>query len=270
MGLPAFLRGGFRGHSRSSASLLEEEDAEGRQQSARLPPELAMYEKTTTMPVPIGPNPYLFWVEALPSPLPTTPAPYEQCFGCQCLIAEPGDFLKGGLIADAYTCNAPGGIAKRVPEVSWMGQPGSHLSGKDCPGCQSFALTVEDLDYPGGIGETGNEIKGIFWAMNIPGDWSELTEAKALSSTTGSGDPEVLLGKVGRKDGLGGLSPICPEKGEHRYKITLWALSAYAGNDADPVDPSASFSTVMGMIESMELARVTFFGNSKAPGGYRP
>jgi len=220
----------------------------------------------TPAPPSLGPGPYpnLMWVEQMPLPLPaTTPPVYEQCHGCHCMFVFPDKFVKGGNIADEFTCRG-GAATSRVPTIKWAGEPGAELTnqeGASCPTCSSFAVTIEDLDYPNGNGETNNHVHSIFWAANIPGDAKELTEALAFS------DAGVVVGF--NKEGVQGLEIPCPKKGTHRYKTTLWSLSSYLGTSLDPFNPKTAAAAVKGELESRELARATFYATLTSP-GYQP
>lgn len=218
----------------------------------------------TPAPPSLGPGPYpqLMWVEQKPLPLPaTTPPVYEQCHGCHCMFIFPDGFTAGGNIANDYTCFG-GAATKKIPSIKWVGQPGQETTdkkGKDCPACSSYALTVEDLDFPNGNGETTNHIRSIFWAVNIPGDWTEINDGNAFDPKSG-----VVVGQ--NLHGEPGLDEICPKKGAHRYKITLWAITGYLGTSLDPFSPGTAADAVKAALEAQELARATFFANLMSPG----
>mmetsp|Transcript_5771 Transcript_5771/g.10331 ORF Transcript_5771/g.10331 Transcript_5771/m.10331 type:complete len:331 (+) Transcript_5771:107-1099(+) len=224
------------------------------------------HEMMATAAPPPGPYPEVLWVQQFPpAPLLTTPPLPEQCFGCHCLFVHPNAFLDGGNIADKYTC-VGGAATHRIPGISWVGQPGQDKIGQNgqaCPECACYALTVEDLDYPDGVGETSNGVRTIFWAVNIPSDWTELTEENAFKLDE-AGRPIVVVGK--NVAGGIGLEQPCPGKGTHRYRTTLWALDRHLGDDMSPLRDSMTAEEIHGMIQDRELARASFFGNVKSPG----
>jgi len=217
----------------------------------------------TPAPPSLGPGPYpnLMWAEQMPLPLPaTTPPVYEQCHGCHCMFVFPDRFVKGGKIADEFTCRG-GAATSKVPTIKWAGEPGAELTnqeGAKCPSCSSFAVTIEDLDYPNGNGETNNHVHSIFWAANIPGDFTEINDLNAF------GDKGVIVGM--NAQGVAGLEVPCPKKGTHRYKTTLWSLSSYLGTSLDPFSPSTGAAAVKAELESRELARATFYATLTSPG----
>lgn len=224
----------------------------------QVPPAAYWAAIPTPAPPSLGPGPYpnLMWVEQKPLPLPaTTPPVFEQCHGCHCMFVFPDDFTVDGVIADKYSCLG-GAPTQKVPHIKWVGQPGVELTtedGKACPKCSSFAVTVEDLDWPNGIGEINNQVHSIFWAVNIPSNETEINDANAF------GDTKVVVGY--NPQGVQGLETPCPSKGKHRYKVTLWSVNGYLGSDAAPFDPKSTPATVKASLESMELARATFFAS---------
>jgi phosphatidylethanolamine-binding protein (PEBP) family uncharacterized protein len=180
------------------------------------------------------------------------------------MFVFPDGFTDAGVIADKYSCHG-GAATHRIPHIKWVGMPGADATnqeGKACPSCSSFAVTVEDLDWPNGVGETNNHIHSIFWAVNIPGDQTEITDASAFSK-----DTTTVVGF--NPQGVQGLELPCPKKGSHRYKVTLWSLNAYLGNEAQPWDPKSSATAVKAALEAQELARATFFATLTSP-GYQP
>merc|ERR1712048_1170271 len=100
-----------------------------------------------------------------------------------------------------------------------------------CPKSLSFAITLEDMDYPNGVGESSNHVRNMFWAVNIPSDWSELTEANAYSKY--KGQPYIHMGL--NDAGTNGLETICPARGLHRYRISVWALRNYISTADEPL-----------------------------------
>lgn len=221
----------------------------------------------TPAPPSLGPGPYpnMMWVEQKPLPLPlTTPPVYEQCHGCHCMFVFPDKFVVGGNIADEFTCRG-GAATSKVPTIKWAGLPGADITNKDgetCESCSSFALTIEDLDYPNGNGEVNNHVHSIFWAVNIPGDFKELNDINAFEQTAG-----VIVGN--NAEGKPGLEAPCPKKGTHRYKTTLWSLSSYLGTSLDPFLASTDPAAVKAELESRELARATFYASLTSPGYQR-
>mmetsp|Transcript_97754 Transcript_97754/g.209739 ORF Transcript_97754/g.209739 Transcript_97754/m.209739 type:complete len:256 (+) Transcript_97754:77-844(+) len=226
------LRGG--GNSSAVASLLQESTVEGQQES---------------------PSPYLIWVHQPPPPGPTPIPLPEQCFGCDCLTPFPQRFVVNGKIADGYKCRGgvggSQGASTLVPVLAWSGLQ----EGRRCPDRRSFAVTVEDLDYPHGVGAEDNRVHGMFWVANIPGNWHAINAAR-------------LLGRFGKESGvmvgrnvLGTLAmePVCPRGGEHRYKITIWALNS---PDLGAVTSETSYAKVLEAIQARELARATVFARS--------
>jgi len=215
-------------------------------------------------PPPLGPDPQLMWIENTPLPAATLPPLPEQCYACRCLMAFPGPFLSGGNIADPYTCH--GGAATRfVPEVSWTSEIALSTRFQEtssCPDCQSFAITMEDLDYPNGIGEVNNKIQNMFWAVNIPTDWRQLSMANAYAEE--EGEPIITIGHNSK--GEKKMELPCPHKGLHRYRVTVWALNQHLGTKMSPVDPEMDYGTLIGQLESMEMARASIVGNLKSPG----
>lgn len=220
-------------------------------------------QTATTVPPspPLAPNPNLLWVEQTAPPIPTTAPPWEQCFGCNCMVPFPDGILQGGSISNKYTC-VGGAATARVPEFRWASapgiNPGASLPGKDgkpCASCQSYAVVMDDLDYPNGVGESSNTIKNVFWAVNIPGTSTELTHAAAFAK-----DSTIVVSSDSK--------PPCPSKGTHRFKVTLWALNAYMGTGFNPMSATTPISEIRAKISSMELAQASFTGTVKSPGGW--
>jgi len=181
------------------------------------------------------------------------------------MFVFPGSFVKGGNIANEFTCRG-GAATSKVPHIKWVGQPGqdyTNQEGEKCPTCSSFAVTIEDLDYPNGNGEVNNKIKSIFWAVNIPGDFTELNDANAFGEVDGK-PSGVVVGF--NSQGVQGLEVPCPKKGTHRYKTTLWSLGSYIGTELDPFDPKTPADSVKAALEARELARATFYASLTSPG----
>jgi len=180
------------------------------------------------------------------------------------MFVFPGTFVKGGNIANEFTCIG-GEATSKVPNIKWVGEPGAEQKNEDgekCPTCSSFAVTIEDLDWPNGNGEVNNQIRSIFWAVNIPGDFTEINDANAFDPKSG-----VVVGV--NPQGVQGLEVPCPKKGVHRYKTTLWSLNSYLGTSLDPFDPKTPADSVKASLESRELARATFFASLTSPGYQR-
>lgn len=229
--------------------------------TASLPPNSWMW-KTTPAPPP-GPYPQVVWVEHTAPPVPTTPPAREACYGCDCLFLFADDLIKGGSIASDFTCGskhiAPTLNWSGTPKNSGVGHPLLQPDGTECPRCQSFALVVEDMDYPHGVGQGINSVKTHFWAVNIPGDWSNFNDE--MASKTYKDLPMAVVGKNDFDDI--GLTPMCPSQGVHRYRTTLWALRGYLGSEQDPISPDTPYSQILPQLEQLELARSSFYGNVK-------
>jgi phosphatidylethanolamine-binding protein (PEBP) family uncharacterized protein len=257
-----------------SGSLMAEQSrlsqTAGSGQAVAQPPAEFWAWKTTPAPKPPpGPNPQVMWVAQTTPPLPTTPPVWDNCYACDCLFVYDTDIVQGGSIPDKYSCFG-GKPTVHVPQFKWAGVPKNtgldhpirHADGSECTKSQSFAVTMADLDYPNGVGELGNTVRNMFWAANIPGDWTELTEAGAYSKYKGV--PTVV---VGRNDaGDLGMEVPCPKHGIHRVKFTLWALRSYLGTEQNPLDPNTPVSAMMPLFEEKELSRFVFFGTIAAQG----
>jgi len=237
-----------------------------------LPPDFWMWKTTPAPPTPPGPNPQLLWVAQTAPPLPTTGPLPEACYGCDCIYIDPTGTVAGGTFKNEFTCIG-GAATVHVPNFKWAGAPVNsgvghplyQADGTQCLKSQSWAIHIEDLDYPYGVGQTKNHCHTHFWAVNIPGDWTEINEQ--LAHKTYKDLPLVTIGK--NDGGTIGMEPPCPEYGVHRYRITLWALRSYLGTELDPVDPNQPFSQVLPVLQSQELAHSTFYANVKAE-GYKP
>lgn len=230
-----------------------------------LPPQVAALMPTTSPP-PKPPEPpwaEVFWVEQTTMPPLTTPPVFEQCFGCGCIMIKPHvPFIKDGKISDDYTCI--GGPAKfRVPEIHWWSQLPDELptgdGGPPCKETMSYAITMEDLDFPLGKGESQNHVEPLFWAVNIPGSWSDFSDANAFTSNNGV--PIVTMMK--NHQGQYGMDQPCPKKGVHRYKLTLWALGESLGTQLEPLNPAIGYQNLLTKLASCELARTSLIGSVK-------
>jgi len=185
------------------------------------------------------------------------------------MFVFPDKFVKGGKIANEFTCHGGAGTA-RVPTIKWVGQPGTDYTneeGEKCATCSSYAVTIEDLDFPNGNGEVDNHVQSIFWAVNIPGDFTELNEANAFGLDANGAPNGVVVGF--NPSGVQGIDSICPKKGTHRYKTTLWSLTGYLGSSLDPWNPRSSPGEVKAALEAQELARATFYATLMSPGYQR-
>lgn len=217
----------------------------------------SLLQESTVLGQQEGPKPYLIWVHQPPPPGPTPfPLP-EQCFGCDCLIPFPKRFVVHGKIADGYKCrggvDVSQGAYMTIPELAWSGLEES----RRCPERRSFAVTVEDLDYPHGVGAADNRVHSMFWAAGIPGNWHGINRARLLGRV--GQESGVMIGR----NGLGTLAmePVCPSVGEHRYKITIWALNS---QDLGAVTSESSYAKVLEAIQARELARATVYARAEA------
>lgn len=131
----------------------------------------------------------------------------------------------GARILDEQVFNMNGCRGANLsPELDWHSPP---------DGTKSYAVTVFDLDVPGG---------GDWWhwvIFNIPPHVTRLPK--------GAGDPEGHLAPPGavqsRNDfGKPGYGGPCPPPGDkpHRYEFTVYALKT----DKLPLDEKAQGSTV--------------------------
>eukprot|EP00933_Yihiella_yeosuensis_P066099 TRINITY_DN7017_c0_g1_i1.p1 TRINITY_DN7017_c0_g1~~TRINITY_DN7017_c0_g1_i1.p1 ORF type:complete len:300 (-),score=85.29 TRINITY_DN7017_c0_g1_i1:93-992(-) len=200
-------------------------------------------------PAPPAPDPTVIWVNewavAGPPPQPTE----ENCFGCQCLSAFPGGWLVNATLQDPLTCLS--GDNHIIPDIRWGG-PKDH----SCRVCQSFAMTIEDLDYPNGMGSPDNHIKNIYWIANIPGDWQAINKTAVVE--LGDLAPAMVVGQNSK--GQFGMEPACPERGIHRYRVILWALDSSI-NDLGPATPYQELKTIF---QEHELARSTWHAQLSA------
>lgn len=255
--------------TRMSQTSVSEAEQQGQAGEAGFPKSFWAWKTTAPPKPPAGPNPQVMWVAQTTPPLPTTPPIYENCYACDCLFVYDTDVVQGGGIPDKYSCFG-GKPTVHVPQFKWAGVPKNsgldhpirQADGTECTKSQSFAVTMQDLDYPNGVGELGNGVRNMFWAANIPGDWTELTEGAAYSKYKGV--PTVV---VGRNDaGDLGMEVPCPKHGIHRIKFTLWALKSYIGTEQNPLDPNTPMSAIQPIIEEKELSRYVFFGTIAAQG----
>jgi len=219
--------------------------------SGTLPPSFWMWQTTAGPPPPPGPNPNVVWVPMTEAPLPTTAPELQACYGCECLFTFAPELLAGGDIADKFVCKG-GALA---PKLRWAGQMHS-IEGNSDGGHsikpQSFALVVEDLDYPYGVGEAYNRVFTHYAAWNIPGNYTSFDESVAAKTYKGLPIVTVGVNDAGRQD----YDPPCPTKGLHRIRVTLWALRAHLDVPAE-----TPFREVLPKLEYLEMARSQFMGN---------
>lgn len=240
-------------------------------------PSFWMWKTTPAPPAgPPGPNPQLLWVahDVLPpvTPAPTTPPAYENCYGCDCLMVYDLDIVQGGTIPNKYTCFG-GAPTVHVPKFKWAGVPeNSGLGhgvrapdGTECTKSLSFALTMQDMDFPYGTGQSKNSVKNMFWMANIPGDWTEIDDETAHA--TYRDKPVVVIGR--NSQGELGMEVPCPKWGTHRYVFTFWALKDYLGTETSPLSPDTPFAAVEALLQEKELARANWYGTVHAE-GYKP
>lgn len=197
-----------------------------------------------------APVPYVIWVEEGPTTTTTPPTP-EQCHGCGCMVANLGGFMLHGSILTKYRCNDTSEVAP-IPELSWTGPTG----GPNSQSTMTYAITIADLDFPNGMGSGTNRVKSMFWVANIPSFWRKINDkvvADAIQAQTG-----IVVGMNSR--GVSGLERLCPQTGQHRYKITLWALR----NALPGIDSGTPYQELLPQLESMELAQHTFYARITA------
>ena len=110
-------------------------------------------------------------------------------------------FAAGQPIPGQYTCRG-----KDIsPPLSW---------GEPPKGTQSFALTCDDPDAPGGV--------WVHWTIyNLPGNTRALLEGLPTDGQLPDGSRQGLNGW--RQTGYRGP---CPPSGTHRYFFRLYALDA--------------------------------------------
>jgi Raf kinase inhibitor-like YbhB/YbcL family protein len=150
-------------------------------------------------------------------------------------------FTQGKRIPALYT-----GDGRNIsPPLEWTGTP---------EGTAAFALSVEDLDAPGGI--------WVHWLMyDLPGTMCTLPEAVDPSSIVFSS------AKQGRNDfgnfGYGGPEP--PPSAEHRYVFSLLALDACTG-----LDPGADLKDFRKATAGHILASARLMGKYKRQSSGHP
>eukprot|EP00930_Biecheleria_cincta_P093689 TRINITY_DN8417_c0_g2_i1.p1 TRINITY_DN8417_c0_g2~~TRINITY_DN8417_c0_g2_i1.p1 ORF type:complete len:278 (-),score=60.06 TRINITY_DN8417_c0_g2_i1:16-849(-) len=197
------------------------------------------------------PDPTVVWVDKA-FVQPGLPRPDEEsCFGCQCMNAFPGLWLSEGTITPDYTCEK-GKTKNLIPDIRW----GGPKDGQKCRSCQSFAMTIEDLDFPNGMGSPDNHIHNIFWIANIPGDWMALNETAVTE--LGELAPAMVLGRNSK--GEAGMEAPCPGRGLHRYRVTMWSLDS----NIEDISPDYEYHSLMQELTTHELARATFHAQLSA------
>jgi Raf kinase inhibitor-like YbhB/YbcL family protein len=108
-------------------------------------------------------------------------------------------FDEMSMIPERYTCDG----VNVSPELNWEGVP---------EGCVTLALVVDDPDAPGKT--------WVHWVMwNIDPALGGLAEGVSVEE----------IGAIGGKNDFGKYvyGGPCPPSGTHRYRFTLYALSAY-------------------------------------------
>lgn len=216
---------------------------------------------------PPEPHPYVIWAESGTTVTTTAPA-WEQCSGCDCMTADVSRFTLQGSIISKYTCfESTATKVLPVPDLSWNGPKDPSM----CPDCQFYAITIDDLDFPNGKGDPLNHVQSMFWAANIPGDWKNLSASTVGGyPSPGWGEPVADIGElesnmvlIGRNSlGRLGLEKLCPQRGIHRYKTTVWAL----GSEVTDLGPDSSHAEVAASLSLRELARVTVYAELRARG----
>ncbi len=159
-----------------------------------------------------------------------------------------------------------------TPTFSWDGLIEISTKPKDpkkitCPKSNSLAFTIEDLDYPNGMGESGNSVFLHYWAVDIPGDWTSFDASKTGLIKNGSNLKLVHEGMTSpdrvKSDGSGLLDtsmvPICPKKGIHRYRFTLYALKGELSTGDSRLAEDAPFGSVAGALDGNKLAKFVSF-----------
>lgn len=197
------------------------------------------------------PDPTVVWVDKA-FVQPGLPRPDEEsCFGCQCMNAFPGLWLRDGTFSPDYTCEK-GKTTNLIPDIRW----GGPKDGEKCRSCQAFALTIEDLDFPNGMGSPDNHIHNVFWVANIPGDWMALNETAVTE--LGELAPAMVLGR--NKNGEPGMEAPCPGRGLHRYQVTMWSLDS----NLEDINPDYDYHALKQELSTHELARATFHAQLSA------
>merc|ERR1719492_158882 len=189
------------------------------------------------------------------------------------MTADLSGFTMQGSIVSAYTCFDS--TAKLpIPDLTWDGPKDPTMCLQPC---QFYAITIDDLDFPNGKGDPLNTVQPMFWAANIPGEWKNLR-----ASTVGGypapvdalglpvaepvadiGELESNMVLIGRNSlGRLGLEKLCPKRGIHRYKTTVWALSS----EVTDLGPDSPHAAVAASLSLREMARVTVYAELRARG----
>eukprot|EP00899_Mesostigma_viride_P002537 jgi/Mesvir1/12284/Mv00490-RA.1 len=151
------------------------------------------------------------------------------------------DFESGNPIPRKYT--KEGDPPHMSPPLSWSNAP---------PGTQSFVLTVDDPDAPGGSWD--------HWILyDIPPDVNHLSP-----STKGH---EIPVGTRQGKNGSGhiGYYGPSPPSGTHRYFFTVYALDKTLGDHGAP-----SKSQLIAEIERQKREKkLTILGEAQLMGTYK-
>lgn len=268
---PHFSRSGesFVEENRTAALTLSTTGPPILLQERVLPPDFWAWNTAPPPGPPPGPYPDVAWVVVPPTPEPTPAPQWQACYGCDCLLVDPRPMVSDlGELSNDFSCIG-GAPTKLMPALQWTGAPinsgqGHPLINADnlvkCPKSLSFAIVVEDLDYPNGVGEVNNSIRNKFWAVNIPGDRTSFDESAAQEMYR-----EQKLIHVGRNDdGKNEMSIICPKKGLHRYRFTLWSLKDYVSTGDDPLPEDAPYSSILPKLEALELQKASFYATVTA------
>ena len=92
------------------------------------------------------------------------------------------------------------------------------------------------------------------WAANVPGDFSQLSDATLALKHRGR--PMIHVGA--NDDGQRGFKPLCPRKGTHRYRFNLWILNNYVSNGSFPLPPSTKLREVLPAMRLNEVAQLSW------------
>jgi len=127
------------------------------------------------------------------------------------LTLSSDDIYKSGTLHAVITCEGEG----RSPALSWTGTP---------KGTETFALVVDDPDYPDPLAPTGTHTLWIVY--DIPATVSSLEPGTMpAGARLGTGS-----------SGHAAYEAPCPEIGRHRYMHKLFALNRALG-DLGALDP---------------------------------
>eukprot|EP00439_Symbiodinium_sp_Y106_P042094 s810_g5.t1 len=123
--------------------------------------------------------------------------------------------------------------------------------GKECRSCQSFALTIEDLDYPNGMGSGENHVHNIFWVANIPGDWMAINQTAVTQ--LGEFAPTMVVGR--NSQGALSMEAPCPKRGMHRYHVVMWSLDS----QLEDIDSDISYQALKSLLEAFFTGNTIFY-----------